>query len=268
MLKTLYGQNIFIGRETTKSNLCIAVNVGGQLKGVAIGIPGSVPQSVSRCKAGKCHCRLEIDNDGNMCLRHIKEGNVTYVNGVEIVSKKVCESSSVELGAERFSVDLKQIVDAATNLVGKAQVKPTMSQQKQEIKYSIIHLEHVWKRHQDGMKSIQRKQQSLTNLRSITPVFSISSGLVAGFAKTMNWGDAAIYIPAAMTIVGVVLMIYSIVKMNKSDFMGQREQLTDEFQDNYICPNRSCQHFMGNQPYKILRQTKKCPYCHCDFIDK
>jgi len=283
----LKGKTVLIGRESGKGNLCVAIEYKGKLSGVGLGNPGSVPNCVSRCKDGKCHFKLEISDTGVMRLVHVKEGNVTYVNGIDVQSKRVYEDSCVELGKDKYRIDLKQVVDAAGNLMrklagvppvpgpvqapGPGYVKPPKPAPAPSPVFSIRHLEYVWQDYQDGLKALQKRQQKLNTMRSITPVFTIGGGLVATLCKTMDIGggesDIIFFMTVAMSVIGVVLMIYSIVAINKADFMGRREALTDKFQDNYVCPNPECHHFMGNQPYKILKQNKKCPYCHANHVD-
>ena len=34
---------------------------------------------------------------------------------------------------------------------------------------------------------------------------------------------------------------------------------------HYVCPNPECRHFLGYQPYKLILQHKKCPWCKSKF---
>ena len=110
-MEILHNKTILIGREPEKSRLMIAINTGNGIKATTIGEAGSVPNSVSRCIAvnNMAHCRLEVDKAGGMRLSNMKEENVTYVNGNEIMSKAVTADSTIELGRGRFAVKASDI---------------------------------------------------------------------------------------------------------------------------------------------------------------
>ena len=90
-IENLKGKTILVGKEPGNGRLFVSVKINGQPKTAAIGEMNSVPNSVSRCKPAEntAHCKIEVDATGNLIVTNLKPQNVTYVNGAEIVSKKV-----------------------------------------------------------------------------------------------------------------------------------------------------------------------------------
>lgn len=88
-MERLKGKTILVGKEPGQGRLLVAVLETG--KAAAIGSPGCVPNSVSRCKPadGVAHVKITIDQSENMVLTNMKPQNVTFINGTEIVSKHV-----------------------------------------------------------------------------------------------------------------------------------------------------------------------------------
>ena len=112
-MERLKGKTILIGKEPGQGRLLVAIQGNG--KSAAIGAPGSVPACVSRCKPseGVAHAKITVDQTGNMTITNMKPQNVTFVNGSEIASKRVSSSNTVELGKDRFSINLPVVIETA-----------------------------------------------------------------------------------------------------------------------------------------------------------
>ena len=84
----LKGKTIYIGKEQEHGRLIVAVQ--GYNETAQLGSPGSVPKSVSRCmpSEGVAHAKISVDPNGDMTLVNMKQQNVTYVNGAEIVPSR------------------------------------------------------------------------------------------------------------------------------------------------------------------------------------
>ena len=107
---------LIIGRESSSPQ-----SIGGRLHVVSsskkeyfIGLEGSVPKTVSRQ-----HCKVIIDSDGNMVLVNLKPTNITFINGVEAVQKSIVKTDMIELGSERFKLELKAILDMISSEIPK-----------------------------------------------------------------------------------------------------------------------------------------------------
>ena len=73
-----------------------------------------------------------------------------------------------------------------------------------------------------------------------------------------------------LTAIGIVGTVYSFVAMKNDNTSEQQEQLLEQFQDNYACPNPNCNKFLGNISYKLLKKQygMHCPYCKSEYVEK
>lgn len=253
-IDNLKGKTILVGKEPGNGRLYIAVIINGQPKVTAIGGMNSVPNSVSRCKPaeGVAHCKIVVDFNGSITVTNLKPQNVTYVNGAEIVSKKVRENGVIELGKGRFSVSVSAIIETACKIV--ATVSPSSSAQSSEV-HSIRHLKKIWDEYNGKMREIKIRQRNIGLLSSIPMAFSMLGGLIAGVAPEIR------ELALLFTGIALLIMLFGFYKRFTDKSIEETEKITEDFQQEYVCPK--CHHFMGMQPYNILRQNKKCPYCGC-----
>ena len=134
--------------------------------------------------------------------------------------------------------------------------------------YSLLPLKTVWDTYHDTLIDIQKRLRFINQLRSASPMFTLGSGAIASLAKALDWSDAIFVVTILMTIVGLGLMAYCFVKGLKDKSIEEREEATERFNRDYVCPNPDCHHFMGNQPYDLVRQNKSCPYCKCKYTEQ
>lgn len=279
-MDSLKGKKILIGKEPGNGRLMIAVEGCGNT--ATIGQPGCVPNCVTRCRQaeGVAHALLAVDISGNLTLTNMKDKNVTFVNGSEIASKRVIPSNSVELGRERYPVSLNVIMSTAEKIVLAAsrvhhnqaayqqhsvspqqhvtpqqQAKPTPPK-----RYNISHLSDVWDALQDGKKQIQNRHNTINLVRSVCAIFTGCAMPCIFFFGPVGY---------VLTGVGILGNIYSFFGMRKGNSADTMEQLTEDFQDRYICPNRECGKFLGNLSYRLLKRqySMHCPYCKCEYYE-
>ncbi len=253
----LKGCTILIGREHAQGRLLVALSGSG--RATLIGAAGSVPGSVSRCKPAEntAHCKIEIDSSGTMVLTNLKPQNVTYIDGVQVESKRISDSSTVLLGPDKYVLDLPLLLNTAIKLATGA--KATSSSNE----YSIMRLEEVWDEYERAMEDIQRRQQLLGRRRMLPIIIGSASGLIALVCAAIKISSLWFILPITATS----FIIYLVVYLKKDTSIEDRKEATDRLYDNYVCPNPHCKHFMGSLPYKILRKNKKCPFCGCKFTE-
>ena len=252
MYENLRGETLFIGKEQTQGRLAVFMEQEGKVLMTGLGLPGSVPNSVSRCKPAErtAHCKLEISRDGNLVLTNLKPQNVTMVNGTEIISKKINVDSSVELGKDHFHLDLPMVLDAASKLM--------------PIVYSIRPLEKVWADYEQKTYDLKRKQRRLANLKSLYMPLCILSSVLGGVVKFLELSkDIGELCSSVLFAIAAIIMFYGLYKSLTDKSLEEGKKITDDFQQDYVCPNPKCRHYLNMQPYKVLRQNKKCPYCGC-----
>lgn len=261
-IDNLKGKTILVGKEPGNGRLYIAVIINGQPKVTAIGGMNSVPNSVSRCKPaeGVAHCKIVVDFNGSITVTNLKPQNVTYVNGAEIVSKKVQLSGMIELGKDRYALNIATVIEAASKIVG-ATVPPTPKE------FSIKPLKKVWDEYHDENIKIRKRGQELGASQSFTPILTLGSGAISTIAAPLGFSNVC-FVSIPLMILGMFLMVRNYNRRKNDTSIEDGERLLEGFQHKYVCPNPDCKHFMGMQSYIVLRQTKKCPWCGCIYTEK
>ena len=203
-------------------------------------------------EVSRMHCVLTDNGDGSYTLEN-KSPNGTYVDGLKVLKTRVTKDTVIRL-SKNTAYSVAELLP-----LPQSPLKPSPEPES----FSIKPLEAVWDEYHDKMLEIQLRQRNINMLRGASPIFTLGSGAIAGVAKSMEWGDVVFGITIVMTVIGLLLMVYCFVVSFADKSIEKREAATDEFTQKYVCPNPDCKHFMGNQSYKVLRQSKTCPWCKC-----
>lgn len=259
----LKNKTILIGKEPSNGQLLIYIP---EIKkyGV-IGNPGTVPNSVSRCKIqeGIAHAKIFVDQNGNMTLTNIKPQNTTYVNGSEIIAKRISASNTVELGKDHYLINVSMVLELANKLVGSIPPPPPPP-------LDISHLGKVWKNYESEMDRIAIAQQELQKKRMMPIMVSSSSALLSGIGALVAVNSLWITLPLG----GVVSYMY-FKNYNKKDTSHEdRKRAISDLQHHYVAP--CCNHIFPAVEYEILKnqlinpKDKKmyCPKCKHELIEK
>lgn len=231
---------IIIGREAGVEKPRLALMAGD--KTAYCGNPGSVPRSVSRK-----HCRLVIHEDSTLSVSDLTDNNFMYVNGSDCKSRgHITVNDKVELGPDRYCLELSTIV------------KVFAAQQT----YHIAPLKDIYDNYYKVKLDNQIRQGKLNALSALPGVLSMSS-MVLAICLDNEGIRIVMIVLAAVFAVGVV-----IIRMkNSSNNPLKMKQLDDDYHDSYVCPNPSCQHFLGAMQYKDLLKNGACPYCKAKFVE-
>ncbi len=274
-MERLKGKTILIGKEPGQGRLLVAME-GGQA--AAIGAPGSVPASVSRCKVaeGTAHAKIAVDHNGDMVLTNMKTQNVTYVNGSEIVSKRLLPSSTVELGKDRFNINLPVVIDTAKKLGGIA-VSGHSGQGAaggqagggQAKRFNIKHLAAIYDDYHAKVLERQRKQKNLGILASCSMFFTIGGGAIAAVANKLGMESVQEYL-WILPVIGFIVFFISMYLRIKDKSIEEADATNIEYTRHFVCPNPDCGKFLGNMPYELMKvqYSMKCPHCKCEFVEK
>lgn len=271
-MEKLKGKTILIGKEPGQGRLLVAM-VGG--KTAAIGSPNSVPNSVSRCKVadGVAHAKITVDQNGDMVLTNMKTQNVTYVNGSEIASKRLLPSSTVELGNDRFNINLPVVIDTAKKLCGTISGVPTgtgsHSGGETVKRYNIKHLEAIYNDYHNKVLDRQRKQKKLGILASCSMFFTIGGGAIAAVANKLGMESVQDYL-WILPVIGFIVFFISMYMRIKDTSIEDADATNLEYTKRFVCPNPECAKFLGNMPYELMKvqYSMKCPYCRSEFVEK
>lgn len=222
------------------------------------------------------HCRLRDNGDGTYTLENVSSLG-TMVDGRKVVKATVKPNTLIQLSPNttvRVS-DLLPLQGASASPAGQAQGAAQQAAPKPAAAapgaapvetVSILPLQAIWNEYHNTQMEIKQRQRLVGQLRGASPIFTMGSGSIAALAKSMEWGSGILGLTTTLTVIGLILMIYSFVKGYKDDSIEATERATDLFQHKYVCPK--CGHFMGNQPYHLIRQNKACPWCKCKFVEK
>lgn len=268
----LKGKTILIGKEPGPGRLLIAIQETGKIG--AMGAPGSVPASVSRCKPaeGVAHAKLTVSHNGNLTLTNMKPQNITFVNGSEIVSKRVSLTNTVELGKDHYSISVPAIIEAAKKIAAISEgPKPQPNTPSNpQTPMDISHLKLVYENYETEMDRIVLAQQELGKKRMLPIMVSSASGILSGLGALISLSSLWVTLP----VTGVVSFLYFRNYNSKDTSYEDRKNANSEFQHNYVCP--SCGHFFGSLGYDLLKnqlrnpkdQKMYCPKCKCELTEK
>lgn len=238
---------IIIGRDPATSRLhCIAAG-----REYTIGQPGTVPASVSQR-----HCRLTISGD-RITISNIRERDVTYVDGNQILVKSISADSRVQLGIDRYAIPLQQIIQLAGERIDGRQ-----PQQEQQT-FSLRPLQSVWEDYSTRMIQIDldmaRKQKAEKKKRGIQALCS-SVGLLFVFIEGLG------YVRFVLVFISVCIAAYLLLVTDDDDISSvKKKNLNEEFSLKYKCPNPACGKPFGYRSYKEIEYTRQCNACGCRY---
>ncbi len=266
----LKGKTILLGKEPGQGRLLVAI-VGG--KTAAIGSPNSVPNSVSRCKIaeGVAHAKINVDQNGNLILTNMKPQNVTFVNGTEVVSKRISQNNTVELGKDRFTVSIPLIIETAKKIAGVIpNPGPGPKPEPPKKKFNIKHLEAIYNDYHEKVLERQRKQKKLGILASCSMFFTIGGSAFAALANKMGMGETAQDYLWILPVVGFIVFFISMYMRIKDTSIEDADATNLEYTKRFVCPNPDCGKFLGNMPYELMKTqySMQCPYCKSEFVEK
>ncbi len=237
---------IIIGREEGARRLhCIADG-----REFNVGQAGCVPTSVSRK-----HCKISILGE-KITIENLREQNITYVDGNQIFSKGITQSSNVQLGNEKYTVPLQQILQLAT---GKS-VQTTGASTQQAPTFSLVALKRVWDDYENRKLEIQESASKAANMSRLQGILSMC-GMVIGFIPGIDQSLRIVIILAALLVA-----IYFFYKGQTGDSVQkQLRDLDEEYSKKYKCPNPSCGKPFGAVPYRQIEYNKQCLACGCKY---
>lgn len=233
---------IIIGREEGVRRLhCVADG-----REFNVGQAGCVPASVSRR-----HCKITI-NGSNMSIENLKPQNITFVNDSQIFSKGITATSKVQLGNEKYTIPLQQIIQLAA---GKSPVggetPPT---------FTLKPLKNIWDEYANRKLEIQEaaaKSANMSRLQGILSMCGMCIGFIPGIDQTLR-----IVIIVAALLVAVYFFVQG---MSKDSVQKQLNDLDEEYAGKYKCPNPSCGKPFGSVPYRQIEFNKQCFACGCKY---
>lgn len=236
---------ILIGRENS-SDSRLQLVVGGVKK--FYGEKGSVPHTVSRS-----HCKLIMEAD-RIVIENISPSNVTYINGREFDRKSISYSDIVELGPERYRLELQRII----SFLSKPQTSGPQDMMRPQ--FSIAHLKQVYDDYENAKLRMQIEERKFNAIAGSTAVISAMSMACCFFESLEKF--RIIFI-----VISIISGVYFGIKRMQGATQSpvRQKQMADKFREHYICPNPECKRFLGNLPYNELSKVNACPHCKSRF---
>lgn len=251
-MKTLKNRTILIGRDPEKPRLLAAISVGGKMKLVAID-NAVIPSSISRLQASanSAHCKIDVDNNAEMTITNLKDTNITVVDGVSVVSRRITLSSKITLGKDDYVLDINKVVSAVKSAIG----------------VDITPLKRVWEEYEAMGDAITKKQQDLNRRRMLPMLIGVGTTVLTGILHMFlekEDSSTAMFITLPIAIISLIICVKNYRQKDTS--VQDRKKAKDWFTDNYVCP--ACKKFMGSEEYKLLAQKGKCPRCGAEFLQE
>jgi predicted RNA-binding Zn-ribbon protein involved in translation (DUF1610 family) len=248
-MKDLGGASIYVGKDPNQDRLIVSLRINGKIKSAVLDSVRGVPPSVSRAVPAEniAHCRIDVDENGQMQLHNLKEQNVTFVNNVAVLTKKIFPNSVVELGRDNFQMPLDKVLDVSRKIMNEiVPPKPV----------SIVHLKAVWEEREAELDRIALKQQKRNKQQRIPIMIGAASGVIVPVLAT-TFSAKTLYFTLPIAV--IVLLCHIRVFFDKDTSNEEKKAADQKLFENYVCPK--CKRFLRNQHYRELSQNTKCPYC-------
>lgn len=243
-MKNFKNQTIFIGRDPQRSQLVVAMSIGGKLKCVGVENTLTIPNSVSRCDTStkSAHCKIDIDENGNMKITNMKDANVTFVDGTMVACKGITESSKIALGGDRYEIRLSDIKKALVSL---------------DDSVDISHLEVVWNTYRADLDKISKVQQDRNRRRMLPMLIGVASGCLAPILSNIKEvGDKSLYITVPISVLSLIVCLKNFLEKDTS--IEDKKRAEDKFKRSYVCPK--CGKVLQGE-FLFVSQRGKCQYC-------
>jgi FOG: FHA domain len=190
------------------------------------------------------HAILTI-RGGEYILEDLSSKNGTFVNGHQILRKRVNVTDQILLG-KQYVLNLRELTDNQTDYSEEFEL-----------------LKEVYEKYQSEKVKIQSSNQFKTRLLQSLP-FALPGMIGIGLGVTTLAGSKLLYISLLVAVIapvaGIVLGAGQAAKIP-----GQLQELNDRFKTKYVCPK--CGAFLGEIPWQSLKNRGKCPNpsCHAEW---
>ncbi|MDR0430491.1 MAG: FHA domain-containing protein [Tannerellaceae bacterium] len=208
---------------------------------IKIGKAGDNDYVVNHPHVSRYHARLTRGSDGCLLLEDIGSANGTFVNGSQIVKKRVSPTDTIILG-DSYKLDLPSVLKANNDYSDE-----------------FDRLKEVYDKYIQQKVKIQSSNQFKTRLFQALPFALI--GIVGVIAGTLGKGNPALFgISLFVTICVPTIGIYLGAKQS-AKIPRQLQDLSNQFKIDYVCPR--CGTFLGEIPWESLANKKQCPVSTC-----
>jgi hypothetical protein len=184
------------------------------------------------------HAVLTRDADGSLFIEDLGSTNGTFVNGAQILKKRITPSDKIVLG-KAYVLDINRALKGSND-------------------YSVefARLKHVYDTYISTKVRIQSANTFRTRLFQALP-FALP-GIVGGAISLAGGSRLFLGISLLVAVCAPMIGIYMGAKQAaKAPKMLQ--DLANQFKIDYVCPK--CGTFLGEIPWESLVNKKQCPSC-------
>lgn len=187
------------------------------------------------------HACLVREDDGTLLLEDLGSTNGTFVNGRQIIKKRVTPTDTIRLG-DSYAMNLRDVLKY-TN----------------DYSEEFAALKKVYDDYIQAKVKIQSSNQFKTRLFQSLP-FALPGivGVIIGFLGkgSPEWFALSLFITVCAPTVGIYLGARQSAKIPQ-----QLQEIANQFKIAYVCPK--CGTFLGEIPWESLQNKKQCPVSSC-----
>jgi hypothetical protein len=189
------------------------------------------------------HARLVRGEDSGWLLTDENSTNGTFVNGRQIVKKRVTPSDRIALGDASCVVTLSEILN-----------------HNNDYSEEFASLKTVYDDYVAAKVRIQSSNQFKVRLMQSLP-FALPGiiGVAVGFSSGKGnpwWFGVSLFIVVCAPAVGIYLGAKQSAKIPQ-----QLQDIAHRFKIDYVCPK--CGTFLGEIPWESLKNKKRCSVPTC-----
>lgn len=187
------------------------------------------------------HARLIRDADGYWLLEDLNSLNGTFVNGVQILKKRITPTDTIRLGKD-CQLDFKKLLKS-----------------KNDYSEEFNALKKVYEEYTREKIKIQSANQFKTRLFQSLPFAFL--GVVGIVINSVGKGSSVWYILCMLLVVCAPVVGVYLGARQSAKIPQQLQDLTNRFKIDYVCPK--CGTFLGDIPWESLKNKKHCPVSSC-----
>ena len=192
-------------------------------------------------QVSRYHALLTKDDNGELLLEDLGSTNGTFINGNQIIKKKVLADDKVTFGTN-YTLYISEIL-------------------KHDNDYSeeFAHLNEIYEVYIKEKIRIQSSSQFKTRLFQSMPFAVIGVlGIVMGF---LGHAEKGLFIFSfILAVLAPTIGIYFGARQ-AAKIPAQLQNLANKFKIDYVCPK--CGTFLGEVPWESLKNKKHCPVSSC-----
>ena len=200
----------------------------------------------------RTHAKLVRKLDG-LYIEDLDSVNGTFVNGMNVKSKKVTSTDSISVGGQNgFPLNLKDVLKL-------------LPMSETEFSQQFLRLQQIYDDYQVQSSELQTKgQESMMTKRMLpTMLLGTLTTILTVFAGDNTNAKIGIGLSGAVLTVLVFMLATKWASYSNKVMKDKLISLNENFELDYVCP--ACGVSFRGKSWEFLRRMGKCPACHREF---